>query len=116
MTLAAQARFLPDDPETSILEVSGHINDYQLAVLKEGYNKLLGYEASLHGEGLTGDVPDEVIKAIEAKILKVKFFMVGKEIAGIATQFDTFVAKRNPKTSRIDLYQGEYLEDYTVDP
>src|ERR1700722_14837442 len=108
MNLAAQPRFLSNDPKTSILEVYGHIDDYHLAILKEGYNKLLGYEASIHGAGLTGNVPDEVIKAIEAKILKVKFFMVGKEIAGIATQFDTFVAKRNPKTKRIDLYQGEY--------
>jgi hypothetical protein len=105
---------LPELGEVSILQVDAH-NEAHLAILKKGYNSLLGYEASVHGEELTGDVPAEVIKAINAKILKTKFYMAGEEIAGIANSFDTFVAKRNPKTKRIDFYQGEYLEDFTVD-
>jgi len=105
---------LPNDVQASIV----HVNPYDklhLIWLSQAYKNLLGYEASIHGAGLTGHVPEQVMKAIKTNILKVQFIMVGKEVAGIATSAPTFTAKRNKKTNKIEIFEGDYLEDICVD-
>src|SRR5580658_4324639 len=90
---------LPDGVDASICQINPRYQ-IDLDLLKRGYRELLGLEAGVHDADITGDVPEEVIKAINDNILKVKLFMVGEEICGIATSFDSFVPKRNPNTKR----------------
>jgi len=106
---------LPNGAEARIAPMNGH-DGLHLLWLKQAYKNLLCYEAKVHGAGLTGQLPEEVVKAVKTNILKVQFLMVGKELAGISTSVDSFAARSNKKTNKIEIIPAVYAEDTCVDP